>query len=385
MVDERGGFINSAPESNDTRLIALLAALSADCVPKLSATTLGLTPELMRALTPEQIQYGKVSAAQRKWYDTSLDQAALQRTVERYYAQDPEPEDSQYARVRVTVADSTGVVMSAVSTAQQQLLLPWYVTHRGQTTCLSWDPRLSRAISAYLTGDLTDRAAGSTLAETIAWWYVTLNGGQWGMAAAREQFGTWLDHVPSPYSLVSAAHCYDGLSQCNPDFLSVVLRTKSGPPNLHFRADLALDARKRVMGWDAFIAGIPAAEQRLFTYPPIATLLDRPDYLVSIDLPPFGERSRAMELLLYCKITDLLPDAGGSDVYAVDVTEPGSKYDTGWPSSQWLLPQDGFAILWRYSGHRPLHLNVVPLTNASGLVAAQFSPAGRLIKGYTCP
>ena len=180
ILDERGGFVNSAPDTNDTRLIALLAALSADCVPKLSAATLGLTPELMHALTPAQIQFGQVSPAQRKWYDTTLDQTALERTVERYYAQDPEPEDAQYARVRVTVSDSTGVVMSASSTAQQQLLLPWYVTHRGLATCLSWDPRLSRAISAYLTGDLTDRAAGSTLPEAIASWYVTLNRGQSG-------------------------------------------------------------------------------------------------------------------------------------------------------------------------------------------------------------
>jgi hypothetical protein len=385
ILDERGGFVNSAPDTNDTRLIALLAALSADCVPKLSAATLGLTPELMHALTPAQIQFGQVSPAQRKWYDTTLDQTALERTVERYYAQDPEPEDAQYARVRVTVSDSTGVVMSASSTAQQQLLLPWYVTHRGLATCLSWDPRLSRAISAYLTGDLTDRAAGSTLPEAIASWYVTLNRGQWALAAAREQFGGLLDHIPSQYALVSAAECSDGTSPCNPNFLSVVLRAKSGPPNLHFEAELALDAHGRVTGWDAFIAAIPVATERLSAFPPIASLVDKPDYLVGIDLPPYGKRKRALEWFAECKGADLIPDASGSDVYAVDVTEPGSKYDAGFPSSQWLVPPDGSAILWRYSGHRPLHLNVVPMTNGLGLVAAQFSPAGRLIKGYTCP
>ena len=168
LLDERGGFINSAPEANDTRLIALLAALSSDCVPKLSAATLGLTPELMRALTPDQIQFGDVSPAQRRWYDASLDAPALERTVQTYYSRDPEPEDNAFARVRVTIADSTGVVMSATSTAQQELLLPWYVNHLNKGTCLSWDPRLSRAIAPYLTGDLADRAAGSALAQTIA-------------------------------------------------------------------------------------------------------------------------------------------------------------------------------------------------------------------------
>jgi hypothetical protein len=75
------------------------------------------------------------------------------------------------------------------------------------------------------------------------------------------------------------------------------------------------------------------------------------------------------------------------DVYAVDVAEPPSKYDAalGLASSRWLIPPDGAAILWSYRERPPLRLSFVPMTNFRDLVAAQFSPAGRLIKGYTCP
>jgi hypothetical protein len=52
--------------------------------------------------------------------------------VQRYYAYDPSPADAEYTKVRVSVMDSTGAVLSAGATANRMLLLPWYVNRGTQ-------------------------------------------------------------------------------------------------------------------------------------------------------------------------------------------------------------------------------------------------------------
>ena len=383
LVQQRTGV---APSVNDARLNALIDALSTDCVPQLTAATLGLTPELMHGLRDDQLQYGgRVSSGQRKWYDATLDQAALDDTLKRYYAYDPTPVDAEYTNVRVSVMDSTGVVLSAEATAHRVLMLPWYISRGKRGTCTSWDPRLSRAVAPYLSGDFADRAMGAALAQTIAREYILHHMAPWNTIYARERFGRQLDHLTPQLTLDSADVCGDGVTTCKDDnFLYIYLRSRTGPANVRFGNDLPIDARWRLTGWDAFLAQIPPASARLRSFGPVAAVLGAPGYDVDVQLPPMTQREGARDGLDGCGGGDLLGSTKPDDALSIFVEQRKQPDDESGRGSWWLILPDGSAVLTSYSGGAPLHLANVPAASPLRYVAALFSPDGTFLKGHAC-
>jgi len=321
LVQQRTGV---APSVEDARLDALIDAVSADCVPRLTSAGVGLTPELMHGLTAEQVHYGgHISPGQRRWYDASFDQAALEDIVQRYFAYNPAPVDGEFTNVRVSVMDSTGVVLSAESTANQVLLLPWYVNHGNQGTCTSWDPRLSRAIAPYLSGDFAERARGTVLAQTIARDYVRHNAASWDTLGARDRYGRELNHLPSQYRLLFAAICGDGVHNCKDDnFLLLHVGTRTAGSNVHFEIDVPIDGAGRLVGWNDALTGIPAASVLLSRFAPLAAVLDAPRHVVSVQLPPYTKRIGA-QIVGSCEVgEDLLQGTKPDTALSLSVGEP---------------------------------------------------------------
>jgi len=253
-------------DGNDSRIDALVKALTDSCIPHATPAELGLTLALVRNVNNETLG-PDVTPGQRRWFDSTFTQGALDNAVTYYYAHDFGNVDGVFASVRVSLSDTSGAVVAAASTAQQALMLPWSVTSRDQATCASWNPRISRAITAYLSGNAAERLNGTYLARDIANAFIRQHLREWNTIPVKERFGHELKRLSSRYAIYAAAlqrYAAPGV----PPEVDIELQQVDGPRNVLL--SLSLSSRgSRLPDLDAALAAAPRVIDRLNAFTPI--------------------------------------------------------------------------------------------------------------------
>lgn len=276
-------------DGNDSRIDALVKALTDSCIPHATPAELG----------PD------VTPGQRRWFDSTFTQGALDYAVTYYYAHDFGNVDGVFASVRVSLSDTSGAVVAAASTAQQALMLPWSVTSRDQATCASWNPRISRAITAYLSGNAAGRLNGTYLARDIANAFIRQHLREWNTIPVKERFGHELKRLSSRYAIYAAAlqrYAAPGV----PPEVDIELQQVDGPRNVLL--SLSLSSRgSRLPDLDAALAAAPRVIDRLNAFTPIHAKLRTEGYNVwaTVPITLTSEPSTAAESLRACGGNDL--------------------------------------------------------------------------------
>jgi len=357
-------------DGNDSRIDALVKALTDSCIPHATPAELG----------PD------VTPGQRRWFDSTFTQGALDYAVTYYYAHDFGNVDGVFASVRVGLSDTSGAVVAAASTAQQALMLPWSVTSRDQATCASWNPRISRAITAYLSGNAAERLNGTYLARDIANAFIRQHLREWNTIPVKERFGHELKRLSSRYAIYAAAlqrYAAPGV----PPEVDIELQQVDGPRNVLL--SLSLSSRgSRLSDLDAALAAAPRVIDRLNAFTPIHAKLRTEGYNVwaTVPITLTSEPSTAAESLRACGGNDLAALVAQHAVVFVTAGEPSIR-GVGRRLSWWAVLPDGSAVLWRLSGPTtgPILGLSVPMPDGLGRLAALFTRAGALVRSETCP